>query len=86
MELALQQGMGHGTSVVLRDCLACARLGQQVPDPGDSPRAGEEHLIFLRPLGDIALPLVKRELDRIFAYRTEAVRRILLETAPEVAA
>ncbi len=38
------------------------------------------------PLGDIALPLVKRQLDRIFAYRTEAVRHILLEQAPEVAA
>jgi ligand-binding SRPBCC domain-containing protein len=30
------------------------------------------------PLGDIALPLVRRQLDRIFAYRTEAVQRLLV--------
>ncbi|ODT03357.1 MAG: CDP-paratose 2-epimerase [Gemmatimonadetes bacterium SCN 70-22] len=35
----------------------------------------------LAPLGDIALPLVKRQLRRIFAYRTEAVRRIVLDEA-----
>lgn len=40
----------------------------------------------LSPLGDIALPLVKRQLARIFAYRTEAVRRILLGEAAGAAA
>ena len=32
----------------------------------------------LSPLGDVALPIVRRQLKRIFSYRTEAVRRILL--------
>jgi ligand-binding SRPBCC domain-containing protein len=31
----------------------------------------------LAPLGDIAHPLVRRQLRRIFSYRTEAVRRAL---------
>lgn len=30
------------------------------------------------PLGDLALPIVRRQLRRIFSYRTEAVQRILL--------
>jgi len=30
----------------------------------------------LSPLGDVACPLVRRQLDRIFAYRREAVGRI----------
>ncbi len=30
------------------------------------------------PLGDIALPIVKRQLDRIFRYRQLAVQRLLL--------
>ncbi|MEO7512627.1 MAG: SRPBCC family protein [Gemmatimonadaceae bacterium] len=33
------------------------------------------------PLGDVALPLVKRQLARIFSFRTAAVRRLLLEAA-----
>lgn len=31
----------------------------------------------LSPLGDLALPLVRRQLDRIFAYRRKAVIRML---------
>lgn len=31
----------------------------------------------LSPLGDIALPLVRRQLDRIFRYRQLAVQRLL---------
>lgn len=32
----------------------------------------------LSPLGDVALPLVRRQLARIFAYRTTAMRHLLL--------
>ncbi len=38
------------------------------------------------PLGDLALPLVKRQLNRIFTYRTEAVTRLLLAGEPGAAA
>ncbi len=31
------------------------------------------------PLGDLAHPLVKRQLDRIFAYRTQSVTRLLMQ-------
>lgn len=34
----------------------------------------------LSPLGDIALPLIRRQLERIFTYRREAVSRILRGT------
>lgn len=32
-------------------------------------------------LGELAHPIVRRQLDRIFAHRTEAVRRLLAEPA-----
>lgn len=38
------------------------------------------------PLGDVAHPLVRRQLGRIFAYRTEAVTRLLLPGEPGAAA
>lgn len=38
------------------------------------------------PVGDVALPLIKRQLNRIFAYRTEAVQRILLRESSGAAA
>lgn len=33
----------------------------------------------LRPLGEVAAPLVRAQLGRIFRYRARAIRRILLE-------
>jgi len=36
----------------------------------------------LSPLGDLALPLVRPQLARIFAYRQKAVRAALLPSAP----
>ena len=33
----------------------------------------------LSPLGDVALPVVRRQLARIFAYRQEAVREALVD-------
>jgi len=31
------------------------------------------------PLGELAHPLVRRQIERIFRYRTDAIRRILAE-------
>lgn len=36
----------------------------------------------LSPLGELALPLVRRQLERIFTYRRKAVRAALLGTDP----
>ena len=36
-----------------------------------------EYCLPLRPLGSVALPLVRRQLDRIFRYRADAIRRLM---------
>jgi ligand-binding SRPBCC domain-containing protein len=36
-----------------------------------------EYVLPLSPLGDLAYPLVKLQLSRVFAYRESAVRRLL---------
>src|SRR5215213_7791488 len=48
-------------------------------DEGGGTRIDDEvhYCLPLGQLGDIAHPLVRRQLRRIFAYRTEAVRRAL---------
>jgi ligand-binding SRPBCC domain-containing protein len=36
-----------------------------------------EYRLPLQPLGSLVLPLVRRQLDRIFRYRAGAIRRLL---------
>ena len=36
-----------------------------------------EYQLPLQPAGAVALPLVRRQLDRIFRYRADAIRRLL---------
>lgn len=40
----------------------------------------------LQPLGEVAAPLVRRQLARIFGYRERAIRRILAPETPAFAA
>ncbi len=38
-----------------------------------------QYRLPLSPIGDLALPLVKRQLGRIFAYRSEVVQRLMAD-------
>ena len=38
-----------------------------------------EYLLPFRPAGSLALPLVRRQLDRIFRYRARTIRLLLAE-------
>ncbi|MDH5580225.1 MAG: SRPBCC family protein [Betaproteobacteria bacterium] len=44
---------------------------------GTRMRDAVDYVLPLGPLGLLGLPLVRRELDRIFDYREDAIRRLL---------
>ena len=51
---------------------------------GDGVTIVDDEVLYrlpFSPLGDMALPIVKRQLARIFAYRTDVVQRLLLNGA-----
>ena len=53
---------------------------QFTPIPGGTRITDHvDYELPLSPLGDIALPIIKLQLGRIFRYRTEATRRLLLK-------
>jgi hypothetical protein len=41
------------------------------------PREQRTRIVRLEPLGEVAYPLVRRQLDRIFSYRAQAIRELL---------
>lgn len=45
---------------------------------GTEVRDHVEWALPLRPFGELALPIVRRQLERIFDYREQAMREILL--------
>jgi ligand-binding SRPBCC domain-containing protein len=49
-------------------------------DGGTLVRDRVRYALPFAPLGEIALPLVKAELNQIFAYRTEAMKRLFPAT------
>ena len=65
-----EQILGPYTSWRHRHTFAECETGTEMTDR-------VEYCLPLRPLGFVALPLVRRQLDRIFRYRADAIRRLL---------
>ncbi len=69
----------------IRGPFGCWEHTHRFSDTADGTRMQDEVRWGLRlaPFGEIVAPLVRRELDRIFAYRERALRHALLgEPAP----